>query len=131
MIKFREKQYTVYDQTDQLKQMKDSDIIAQKKKSNWGLRGQNLHDTAMGVGIGAGIGSVIGTFGKKGIWKGGKYGAILGGTIAGGISLAQTRQQKKDNNFYNDRLDFAKRHALRRERADWRNNNLNREGYTY
>lgn len=132
MIKFREKQYTKYDETDHLKQMRDSDILAQKKRSNWGLRGQNVADAAIGAAAGAVIGSGVGMF-KKGttIKSGGKYGALIGGGLAGAISLAKTRQQKRDNNFYNNRLEYAQRHARRRERADWKNNNLNREGYTY
>ena len=36
MITFREKSYTKYDETDALKQMKDSDILAEKKKSTGG-----------------------------------------------------------------------------------------------
>ena len=37
MIKFKQKIYTQWDQTDQLKQMKDADILAEKKKSNTSL----------------------------------------------------------------------------------------------
>lgn len=130
MIRFKEKSYTVYDDTDQLKQMKDSDIIAQKRRSNSGLNREVLTSAATGAGIGAiGLGMTglgHGHFGKRA-----KIGAAIGAIGGALIGNDKTKSQRKDNNFYNDRLEYAQRHALRRERADWRNNNLNRDGYTY
>ena len=49
MIKFKQKIYTQWDQTDQLKQMKDADILAEKKKSNTSLNLGTLKDTALGA----------------------------------------------------------------------------------
>ncbi len=132
MIKFRQKVYTQWDQTDQLKQMKDSDILAEKKISNTSLNMSTLKNTALGAGTGALVGGVLGGIRKGGTMMGGaKKGALLAGAAAGIASAIGNRQQKKENNFYNDRLEYAQRQALRREKKDWKNNMTNREGYTY
>ena len=167
MIRFRQKIYTVYDETDSLKRMKDSDILAQEKKSeNFGSQavGGALGGAALGVGAGVGLAAgKIGLNAAKAAEKGTKWaagtsaigksatnlanggvgnalkkigskGAALG-VLGAGIGLAHTlikqAPKRKEINQYNDRLDYAQRHALRREKADWANNNLNREGYTY
>ena len=66
MIKFKQKIYTQWDQTDQLKQMKDSDILAEKKRSNTSLNMDTLKKTALGAGVGALAGGVIGGIRKSG-----------------------------------------------------------------
>ena len=132
MIKFKQKVYTQWDQTDQLKQMKDSDILAEKKRSNTSLNVDTLKKTALGAGVGALAGGVLGGLKKGGTFAGGaNKGAILAGLGTGLVSAIQNRQQKKENNFYNDRLEYAQKQALRREKKDWKNNMTNRDGYTY
>lgn len=132
MIKFRQKQYTQWDQTDQLKQMKDADILAEKKRSNTSLNLGTLKDTAIGAGTGALVGGVLGGLKSGKTFKGGaKKGALLAGAATGIASMISNRKQKKENEFYNDRLEYAQRQALRREKKDWKNNMTNRDGYTY
>jgi endonuclease YncB( thermonuclease family) len=64
--------------------------------------------------------------------KGGaKWGAALGAAGALAAGMAKNRKQRKENNFYNDRLAYAQRQAKRREKADWKQNMTGREGYTY
>ena len=139
MIILRKKLFTMYDDTDSLKRMKDSDILAQKKKKAPGI-GSTITATATGAAAGLGLGSVIG--GAKGLAKtgpgllkgatsGGKYGALVGGVTAGLYALNQRNKQAKENQFYNNRLEYAQRQAKRREKIDWRNNMTQREGYTY
>jgi uncharacterized membrane protein YebE (DUF533 family) len=132
MIKFRQKTYTQWDQTDQLKQMKDADILAEKKRSNTSLNLGTLKDTAIGAGTGALVGGVLGGLKKGKTFKGGAMkGALLAGAATGIASMIGNRKQKKENEFYNDRLEYAQRQALRREKKDWKNNMTNRDGYTY
>lgn len=131
MIKFRQKQYTQWDDTDQIKQMKDADILAEKKKKNPSRLGGALKGGGVGSLIGATAGGLMGL--KKGNVVGGlKKGAIAGGTIGavGGGALIGN-QERKENNFYNDRLEYAQRQALRREKKDWKQNMTQRDGYTY
>ena len=129
MIVFKEKQFTKWDNTDQLKKMRDSDILAEKKKKG------TLGDTAMKAGAGAAIGGTIGSVigGIAGLKKGGK-GFVKGmksGAKAGTVAAVQNSKKQKDINFYNDRLEYAQRQAGRRERADWKTNMTQRDGYTY
>jgi hypothetical protein len=138
MITFREKQYTRWDDTDALKRMRDSDILAEKKKSG------TLGDTATKMGVGAAVGGTVGSIaggiagmkkGGKGFLKGAKsgakVGALLGGATAGTAAAIGNSKKQSDINFYNNRLEYAKRQAGRRERADWKSNMTQREGYTY
>jgi hypothetical protein len=138
MITFKEKQYTRWDDTDTLKKMRDSDILAERKKSG------TLGDTATKMGLGAAAGGVVGSVvggiagmkkGGKGFIKGAKGGAVAGSLLAGGAAgtaaaIGNSKKQS-DINFYNRRLEYAKRQAGRRERADWKSNMTQREGYTY
>lgn len=128
---FCESLYTRYDETDQVKRMKDSDILAERKRSNGGLWAKDAARAGVGAGLGAAAGAGLALLKRKNVVKAAKLGAAAGGVLGGAASMASTSKQKSDNNFYNDRLDYAQRHALRRERSDWKNNNLNREGYTY
>ena len=132
MIYFKQKKYTQWDQTDRIKQMKDSDILAEKKRSNTGSYISAAQNAALGAGVGATLGGIYGGLRKNNTFaKGGKRGALLGGMAAGTMSLLGSRQQRSDNDFYNDRLEYAKVQAQRREKKDWKNNMTNREGYTY
>lgn len=132
MIKFRQKIYTQWDQTDRLKQMKDSDILAEKQKSNTGTYISAAKNAVLGAGIGGTLGGIYGGLKKNNtLARGGKRGAILGGLAAGTISLLGSKKQRSDNEFFNNRLEYAKTQALRREKKDWKNNMTNREGYTY
>ena len=67
----------------------------------------------------------------RGAAKFGKAGAMIGGLTAGVMAYNKGSKQAKDNEFYNQRLEYAKRQALRRERADWKTNMTQREGYSY
>lgn len=138
MIVFKEKLYTKWDNTDQLKKMRDSDILAERKKQS------TLGDTATKIGIGATLGGTVGSViggiaglkkgGKgfvKGFKSGGTVGAVLGGAGVGSVAAVQNSKKQKDINFYNDRLEYAQRQAKRRERADWKSNMTQRDGYTY
>ena len=139
MIILRKKLFTMYDDTDSLKRMKDSDILAQKKKQAPGY-GSTIATAATGAAAGLGAGAVIGGAKGmtkagpgllKGMSKGGKYGAIIGGVTAGIYAMNQRNKQAKANQFYNDRLEFAQRQAKRREKIDWKTNMTQRESYTY
>lgn len=124
---------TRWDRTDRLKQMKDSDVLAEKKRSN--TRSYLGAAKAGGVGalVGAGIGAAtsIATRGKFKMGNAAKTGALVGGLALGGGKLAATHGEREENRFVNRRLGEAKRQAIRRESKDWKNNTVNREGYTY
>jgi hypothetical protein len=140
-IYLKRKLYTQWDETDNLKRMKDSDILAEKKKTSPGY-GSVLSSTAGGAIAGATIGATAlgikhGIKNKsfqgalKGLKRGGKYGALIGGTIMAAGALKRRNKINDENKFYNDRLEYAQRQALRREHADWKANMTQREGYSY
>jgi len=129
MIILRQKGFTKYDETDQLKKMKDSDILAEKKKKN--NYGRTVTSGLNGAALGAGIGAVAGKLSKKGTGKGAAIGAAAGAVGGAAINLAAGSRKRRENREYNDRLEYAQRQAKRREGADWKSNNTNREGYTY
>lgn len=140
IVRLKRKTYTVYDDTDNLKRMKDSDIIAEKPKSPSITPGAVVGSAATGLATGFGTGALVGAFTKNKVpgssflskmKRGGMKGAVAGGLLAGGIALSNRNKQKKENQFYNDRLEYAKRQALRREKADWKQNMTQREGYSY
>lgn len=125
---------TRYDRTDRLKQMKDSDILAEKKRKNTRSYLGAAKAGGIGAALGAGLGAGVSLLTK------GKYGGVknlaiaggaLGGALAGGGKLAAGHKEREENRFVNRRLKEAKRQALRREAKDWKNNAVNREGYTY
>lgn len=127
----KRKAFSIYDETDNLKRMKDSDILAEKKKEKPSLAPSILAagtGAAAGGLIGAGIGAV-----KKGAkaGKGAKTGAIVGASVMAVNALKKRSKEKQDNQFYNDRLEYAQRQAVRRERKDWKSNMTQREGYSY
>lgn len=125
MITFREKSYSRYDETDALKQMKDSDILAEKKKTTGSPEMSSAVKPAVG---GAAVGALLGGNGFKARSKGAAIGAVVG---AGLGLLNNYSKNKADNQFYNKRLNQAQRYARRREKIDWNQNMRNRTGYTY
>ena len=151
MIILRTKSFTQYDDTDNLKRMKDSDILAEKKKEVPSYASSVLPKAAAGAAIGAiGLGAANamrrgfgkgygaprgGQTGWAAAGKGLKHGAI-GGAIIGaaalGMAAANKRQKEREaNQFYNDRLEYAQKQAKRRERVDWKQNMTQREGYSF
>lgn len=147
IIRLKRRMYTQWDETDNLKRMKDSDILAekQKKTTDYGAiaRGAAAGTVAAGTagavyGAGKGIfnpGSV-GAAGRmsglgKGMAKYGKLGLAGGALVGAGIAYAKGRKQAKENEFYNDRLQYAQKQALRREKKDWKTNMTQRDGYSY
>lgn len=136
----KQKSYTRYDDSDILKQTKDSDILAEQKRSNTGSYLGALGTAATGAAAGATIGGTVGAFrglrrGGKGfiggMKSGGAKGALALGAISGVAALAAGRKQREDNRFYNKRLAYAQQQARRREQRDWKNNMTNRVSYTY
>lgn len=143
--KLKRKLYTQWDETDNLKRMKDSDILAEKKRPtrNYGsIATSAAGGAAAGLGVGLVTGAANGMFKRKsgvgflkrtgrGAVGGAKAGAVIGGLIAGGLAWRKGSKQAKENEFYNSRLQYAKEQALRRERADWKTNMTQRDGYSY
>jgi hypothetical protein len=134
--KLQRKVFTVWDETDNLKRMKDSDILAEKRKPI-GYGGM-IRSAATGAAMGAGVMGAVG--GIKGIraggaWRGmkigGASGALIGGATGFGLSYLANRKRIKDNKIYNRRLQYAQGQALRRERRDWKTNMTQRDGYSY
>ena len=149
MITIRRKQFTLYDETDNLKRMKDSDILAEKEKqipylsSPTRVAGAAVGGAASGALLGAGVGTVGGLIvGKrgfkgrlkssyKGLKKVGAIGAALGGLYRGNQAYKNEEQRVNDYNQYNKRLSYAQAQARRREAKDWKKNMTQREGYSY
>ena len=149
MIKFRQKIYTRYDMTDRLKQMRDSDILAEKEKekisTSEATSSISAGKAALGGAVAGGLIAAGSNYmkGGKGWFKG--RGAMKGALIGGGLALAhnavrgltsgnkakEAEQYNEDVDFYNKRLREAQKQARRREAVDWKNNMTNREGYTY
>lgn len=144
----KRKTYTVYDDTDNLKRLNDADILAERKKSapGWGsVISQTLGGALMGATAAAGykgikglaegqstkdiLSSIRGTNGKGGLTLG--RGALLGGLFMGIKALNNRNKVARANEYYNDRLAYAQRQALRRERQDFRANMTRRDGYSY
>jgi len=155
----KRKVFTKYDDTDNLKKAKDSDILAEKKKrpetSGTAIAlGAAKGAVAGGLALGA-IGAIkpgrvvpagpagkglrrsisraganISNIGQKAIKSGGR-GALIGAAIGTGAMLYKRGKEKKENEFYNRRLEYAQRQAMRREKADWKANMTQRDGYSY
>ena len=134
----KRKTFTKYDDTDNLKRMKDSDILAEKKRQP---ETTNSHLAAAGLagGLAGGAIGAVGKFAAKSSkgqrWKmagkGGKYGALIGAGIGLATMASKRSQEKAENSWYNDRLEYAQRQARRREKADWKANMTQRDGYSY
>ncbi len=139
MIVKRAKSFTKYDDTDNLKRMKDSDILAEKEKEVPSYSSSVLPKAAAGAAIGAvGLGAAnslrkgfkTGEWGK-GLKRGAIGGALIGATLLGASAAKKRSQERKDAEFYNDRLQYAQTQAKRREKIDWRQNMTQREGYSF
>lgn len=138
MIILRTKQFTKWDETDHLKAMKDSDILAEKKRdttSAGSMIRSGLAGASIGAGIGAagaGVGKVLG-FAKKParLGRAAAVGAAVGAGIGATASWLKNRKKNNENRFYNQRLAYAQRQALRRERKDWKVGMTQRDGYSY
>lgn len=124
---------TNYDRYNSLRNMNDSDILAEQKKVN----PVGIQQVGTATGIGAGIGTVVGVgralFGKN---KGGamrtiKNSAMLGAGVGGAVGLGQRADKQKEIDEYNSRLEMAQRGAKRRERLDWNRNLMAKTNYTY
>lgn len=137
----KRKSFTKWDETDNLKRMKDSDILAEQKKKQPGYGGVvqgSLGGAVVGGSAGAvagGIGSLFNK-GARSNWarnagKLGKLGAVGGALLVGGKALKERDDQAHENNFYNKRLAYAQRQAIRREKKDWKSNMTQRDGYSY
>ena len=137
--KLKSKLFTQWDDTDAIKRMKDSDILAEKKKRT------SIAPIARGTGFGAAAGSAIGGLSGailglkkgglksagKGLVAGSTAGAMAGGALGGAAGTFKTAKEANANRFYNRRLDYAQRQAMRREKKDWKSNMTEREGYSY
>ena len=137
---YGQREFTKWDETDNLKRAKDSDILAEEKKRLPGYGGPimaGVSGALTGAAVGATTGGIMGLTKKgkgnfvKGLKKGGKWGAILGGTALAAGALKKRNKDREDIQFYNNRLAYAKRQAERRERRDWKENMTGREGYSY
>ena len=138
----KRKSFTKWDETDNLKRMKDSDILAEEKKKQPGY-GSVMSGSVGGAAVGGIAGAVAGGLsglGKKGARIAtagsrasnlGKLGAVGGARLIGGKALKDRNDQAQDNNFYNKRLAYAQRQAIRREKKDWKSNMTQRDGYSY
>jgi hypothetical protein len=138
----KRKSFTKWDDTDNLKRMKDSDILAEQKKKQPGY-GSVVSGSLGGATVGGVAGAAAGLasgLGKKGARiatagarasKLGKLGAVGGALLMGGKALKDRNDQAQENNFYNKRLAYAQRQAVRREKKDWKSNMTQRDGYSY
>lgn len=146
-IKLKRKMYTQWDETDNLKRMKDADILAEKKRTTTdygniartaalggatvgaagmvagGIKGGMKPATVGAANMASGITKGMGKFGKLGL----AAGAIGGATLA----YAKGRKKAEENEFYNKRLQYAQKQAVRREKKDWKTNMTQRDGYSY
>lgn len=146
MITFVQKKFTRYDDTDNLKRMKDADILAEKKKEGpsyassvlpSAVHGAVIGGTALGIGgalmrsLGKGAKGARGAAFMKGLRRGAIGGAIGGALLLGNSAARKHREESEDREFYNDRLEYAQRQAQRREKTDWKQNMTQRDGYSY
>ena len=137
----KRKTFTKYDDTDNLKRMKDSDILAEKKKQP-SITGAHMATAGLGgalaggaigsvVGIGKGTGSVLKASRWAKVPKAGKAGLIVGAGVGLAATASKRSKEKAENSWYNRRLEYAQRQAKRREKADWKANMTQRDGYSY
>lgn len=141
-LTLKRKSYTYYDDVDDLKRMRDSDILAEKPKKGGIWKGAvgNMAAGATITGLGAGTVAGLNGLTRKGsrlasaghgFMKGGKYGAGVGAAVGLGLTALKNRKQAQENSDYNRRLTYAQRQAKRREKRDWRTNMIQRDGYSY
>ena len=142
IYRLKRKIFTKYDDTDVLKRAKDSDILAEKAKKPM-TNGSAIATGAIGAaGVGALAGVGLGLArGSGGIFNKARYaqvsgrlvkGGALAGALVGTAAMLHKRgKEKQENEFYNRRLAYAQRQAMRREKADWKANMTQRDGYSY
>ena len=138
----KRKSFTKWDDTDNLKRMKDSDILAEQKKEAPGygnvasksVGGAITGAAALGTaGAASGLlkkGARLATVGSR-LKTGATLGAIGGALYLGGKALNKREAQSKETQFYNKRLKYAQKQAMRREKKDWKANMTQRDGYSY
>ena len=152
MIILRNKNFTFYDEVDNLKKMKDSDILAEKKRPTNQVNGDVVRNgvtAGLGVaGAGALAGGALGAFTPRpagafkgfrgapeamarGAKRGLKWGAGIGAGIAVGATLMRNRKQANENAAYNKRLKYAQANAKRRFEKDFKTNMTQRDGYSF
>ena len=137
-MKFRikRKTFTVYDDSDALLEMTDSDILAEQEKEG------SYRDVASGLAAGGVGGAVAGglgymALGSKGggalkrLGRGAAAGLAAGALLGTGIGYMKKSAEDSRNQFYNDRLRYAKRMARRREAKNWKHNMAHRENYSF
>lgn len=147
--RLKRKVFTKWDETDTLKGMNDADILSQQqKKQNIGQNASALAGSAVKGALigGAGAAAVGGLMGAKsagagftnkmkglgkGMGKGAKLGLAAGAAIGAVKAAGKINKQSQENAFYNDRLKYAQKQAMRREKKDWKTNMTQREGYSY
>ncbi len=96
-----------------------------------GMDKQTRDKTMIGTGLGAAAGLGLGLLTKKpNLYKSVRNGALLGGTAGVIAGVKSGHKENKENQFFNDRLEYAQGKALKREKTDWKNNMNNREGYS-
>lgn len=135
----KRKNFTVYDETDELKRMKDSDILAERKKNAPGYGSAALQagtSALTGAALAAGYGLLTkgrggARFNMNRAGRLAKTGAIVGLSVGAIKGLNARKQEAREVKQYNNRLDYAQRQAARREKKDWTANMTQRDGYSY
>lgn len=149
MLILRTKNFTKWDDTDNLKRAKDSDILAEEEKKKPGI-GKIVNAAGAGAITGAAGGAVghlaaritkrVGKgeakrIAEKLVKRGGKKNIKLAAALtASTLAIGATNKRQKEVeeiNHYNKRLRYAKKQAQRREERNWVNNMTNeREEYS-
>jgi len=133
-IKTRQRLFTKYDDTDDLKRMTDADILATPKQITH-TASRSLNAGLGGSVIGALLASILSAkkngFDLNKLGDSAKKGAIIGSLVGLGKGVLDTRKEREDADWFNRRLRYAKYQARRREAKDWRENIGGRERYTY
>jgi hypothetical protein len=137
-MKFRikRKTFSVYDDSDALLEMTDADILAEQEKNG------SYRDVASGLtagGVGGAVAGGLGymALGSKGggalkrLGRGAAAGLAAGALLGTGIGYMKKSAEDSRNQFYNDRLRYAKRMARRREAKNWKHNMAHRENYSF
>lgn len=131
MLVFRQRLYTKYDESDRLKQMKDSDILAEKKKSAGKYHRKAAGSAVTSASLGAAVGAIFGKKLKMKRSQAAKLGAAVGAVLGASGSEVKNAKKIQDIQDYNDRLEYAQYQAKRREKKDWKQNMTQRDGYSY
>lgn len=139
---YAQREFTKYDETDNLKRAKDSDILAEKEKEGEGygeVVNKGLKGALVGGAGSAAVAALAGLAASKGkktlnvkdLGKIAAAGAGIGGLLGANNAAKKRNKKQEEIDFYNKRLRYAKRQAKRRESKDWKSNMTQREGYSY